>query len=249
MSLFSRRRVLMGAASSGPAPVHGTWEDLFARIADGTYATAYSVGEILPLDLGTEGNVGAQIAAFNTDDKADGSGKAKITFITKYVLNTAKRWNPQLSPSSAPYTEGTGTIGGWALSEIRAYVRNTVKPLIPSDIRNRIVDVTKKYYMYNTSGTASTQTITDDVWLPSAGEVFGNYESGTRYSDLFGTAGASAGDSKRVKTKSNSSTAVVWWLRTGSSTSKGRIASTNGSSSSYRVNYTSYYHAIGFCID
>ena len=207
------------------------------------------MGEILPLDLGTEGDVGAQIAAFDTDDKADDSGKAKVTFITKHVLNTAKRWNPVLSPSSAPYTEGTGTIGGWALSEIRTYIRNTVKPLIPSDIRNRIVEVTKKYYTYNTSGTASTQTIADDVWLPSAGEVFGNYESNTRYSDLFGTAGASSADTKRVKTKSNSSTAVVWWMRTGSSTSNARIASTNGSSSSYRVNYASYFHAIGFCID
>ena len=246
---MNRRRALMSAASSGPAPVHGTWEDLFARIADGTYATAYSVGEILPLDLGTEGNVGAQIAAFNTDDKADDSGKAKVTFITKHVLNTAKRWNPVLSPSSAPYTEGTGTIGGWALSEIRAYIRNTVKPLIPSDIRNRIVEVTKKYYTYNTSGTASTQTIVDDVWLPSAGEVFGNYESGIRYSDLFGTTAAGSADAKRVKTKSNSSTAVDWWLRTGSSTSKSRLSVTNGSSTGYNSHYTGYFHAVGFCID
>ena len=102
---MNRRRALMSAASSGPAPVHGTWEDLFARIDDGTYATAYSVGEILPLDLGTEGNVGAQIAAFNTDDKADDSGKAKVTFITQYALQTTRRFNPQLSPSAAPYTE------------------------------------------------------------------------------------------------------------------------------------------------
>ena len=41
MNLYSRRRALLGTASSGSAPVHGTWEDLFARIADGTYATAY----------------------------------------------------------------------------------------------------------------------------------------------------------------------------------------------------------------
>ena len=50
MSLYSRRRALMSVVSSGPAPVHGTWEDLFARIADGFSVEANTKYEINVLD-------------------------------------------------------------------------------------------------------------------------------------------------------------------------------------------------------
>ena len=119
------------------------------------------------MDLGTEGTVNMQIAAFNTDDKADGSGKAKVTLIAKELLKTTHRMNPGNSND----TEGTGTIGGWEKSEMRTYLNDTIKPLIPTAVKNRIVEVTKTQDSYNTSGTKVIQTTTDDIWIPSKPEI------------------------------------------------------------------------------
>ena len=242
-----RRRALMARAAAAPAPVHGTWEDLFARIADGTYATAYQVGEILPLDLGTEGAVNAQIAGFNVDTKSDDSGYAKVTFITQYALNTSRRFNPQLSPSSAPYTEGTGAIGGWGKSEIRAYLASTIKPLFPSAISSRIVAVKKYSRIFNTSGSASNNNLTsDELWLPSARETGSAVESvGVERYSLF-ASGTSATTTK-VKTKPGG-TADIWLTRTANGAAKVDAWTSTGASSG-PTTQTGRLIVVGFCID
>lgn len=56
-----------------------TRDAVFASIDKGTYATDYAIGDTVPLDLGSEGLINMQIVAFDTDDLADGSGKAPIT--------------------------------------------------------------------------------------------------------------------------------------------------------------------------
>lgn len=72
------------------------WFTVNKHIEMGDYATYYAIGDNIPLNLGSEGIVNMQIAAFDTDDLADGSGKAPITFISKEVLNTSKPMNPSL---------------------------------------------------------------------------------------------------------------------------------------------------------
>lgn len=72
-----------------------SWEQIAAHVSAGDYATRYSVGDIKVLDLGTEGKVGMQIIAFDKDTKTDGS-KAAITWLSKELLKTSKRWNPSL---------------------------------------------------------------------------------------------------------------------------------------------------------
>ena len=245
---MNRRRALMSAASSGPAPVHGTWEDLFARIADGTYATAYSVGEILPLDLGTEGVVNAQIVAFNSDDKADNSGKTKVSFITQNGCSNNRTWNPSLTPSSAPYNEGTGSVGGWSKCTLRSFLINTILTKIPSEISNRIVSVKKYSRYFDTSGTAVRNGTSDEnIWAPSAYELglslSTTESSGVQYSGVFSSANA------RIKQK-NGGSAAVYWTRTagnGSSTismvkESGERAVTGNPTSGRMV-------VFGFCID
>ena len=73
-----------------------TWEQIFAAEADGTYASKYNVGSYVVLAADTEGVVCAEIAAKNADPLADGTGNAKITWITKYLANTNKRMNPDV---------------------------------------------------------------------------------------------------------------------------------------------------------
>lgn len=241
---MNRRRALMSAVSSSPAPVHGTWEDLFARIADGTYATAYQLGEILPLDLGTEGAVNAQIVAFNADDKADNSGKAKVTFITQYTLDNNQRFNPQRAVDP-PYAEGTGTVGGWEKSEIRAYVQSTVKELIPSKVRNRIVAVKKYTRGYDTQGSSVNNVETsDDVWIPSAHEIATstNYENvGVTYLTWF--------NSTSRKIKDHTTGASTWFHRSAYSSNAIVYHNSSGNFQNNRTAHTTGGYAIGFCID
>ena len=54
-----------------------TWEQIFAAEADGTYSTKYAVGDTAKFVLGESETVVMQIVAMDTDDLADGSGKAK----------------------------------------------------------------------------------------------------------------------------------------------------------------------------
>ena len=232
---------------NGPATVHGTWEDLFRAIAAGTYAAEYEIGEVLPLDLGAQGEVGAQIAAFDADMLADDSSYAPVTFVSFHVLNTGHRINPALSPSEPPYTEGTGAIGGWGASEIRSYCANTILPIIPAEISNRIATVKKYSFIVLPDGTSrDNNDLTEDkIWIPSEREVGESWEQlGPAYTSLF------PNNNSRIKTKSGDTTGVGWWLRTTSTVvEKWRVAlGANGTTTNYKTNFAGYYLAIGFCI-
>ncbi len=182
-----------------------TWETVFSCIDDGTYGDVYKVGDCVELDLGSEGVVNMQIAGIDADDLADGSGKAPISWISKELLATKHRMNPDLTSTTdddgnTVYTEGTGTIGGWEKCEMRAYLKETVKPLIPDAVRNRIATVTKTQKAFDTSGTEFTQTTQDDVWLPSSTEL----SDELFYKNLF---------AKEGRKKKYGSSYATWWCR------------------------------------
>lgn len=239
--LMRRREMILPGASP---TVHGTWEDLYRCITEGTYNVEYELGEVLPLDLGAEGNVSAQIVAFNADAKADDSGNAAITFITQHVLNTDKRFNPARTPDAAPYDEGTGLIGGWEKSERRAYVQNTIAPLFPAEVSSRIVAVKKYSRGVNVNGSAVNNQLTvDELWVPSRRELFNAGESsGPTYTAYFSS------NASRKKTKAGSSSNQIWALRTAYDTSKICSVFTSGAINSGAPT-TSNPLAIGFCID
>ena len=345
------------AQFASPEPEHtitDTWEEIIQHVQLGDYATRYSVGDTMSLNLGSEGYINMQIVAFDTDDKADGSGKAPITWIAEHILETSHRMNPALetnyvypsgksfvrNSSSASntgynqwksqnaykanntakitftvtavatgtlrlkyvtgtaancattlkidgtdvitsystsvqnydlaitagtqyvieyettrlndtnstdiyiklcntsdsgknadvsalvtqdsvmiedcavrtfdsYTTGTGAIGGYAASEMRTYIQETIKPLIPQEVLAAIKPVTKYTQNYNTAGTAvNNVTSTEDVWIPSRREMFTGAESqGPTYTSFF-----SSNDS-RIKKKAGASSASWWWLR------------------------------------
>ena len=215
-----------------------TWDQVIASTKTGKYKS-FTVGDMKELDLGTEGIVHMQIVGIDVDDLADGSGKAPLTFISKELLATKHRMNPANSGN----TEGTGTIGGWEKCEMRAYLKNTVKPLIHENVRNAIVDVTKYSNIFNTAGTKVVNVATmDDVWIPSAREIFGGtfYESsGPVYTDLFDSASA------RIKNRNGSVSG--WWLRSADSTTRFRFVGDSGKDIYGNAN-SAYGMALGFCL-
>lgn len=217
-----------------------TWEQVIGSCQTGKYKT-FTVGDMKELNLGTEGTVNMQIVGIDMDDLADGSGKAPLTFISKELLATSHRMNPANSGNA----EGTGTIGGWDKSEMRTYLNDTIKPLIPQNARSGIKSVTKVSCAYDTSGTkVPASTTTDDVWIPSTREIFGgtSYEtSGPIYSGVFTDA------ESRKKYKVGASSAGYWWLRSAGSATAFRCVINNGNSRGNSASETNYV-VLGFCL-
>ena len=225
-----------------PETITDTWEQIFEAEADGTYSTKYSIGDTKELDLGTEGRQLMEIVAFDTDDKADGSGKAKITWISKGLLNTAHRINP----FKVENTEGTGTLGGWEKSEMRTYLKETIKPLIPSEVRNNIVEVTKVSKAYKASDETDYQQVTsDDLWIPSYKEIRGyQFPSETSYESTGAAYSRFINSGSRIKKTSGST--QVWWTRSANNAAK--FAFINGSGDpGFNPSNLNYYIALGFC--
>lgn len=217
-----------------------TWPQIIANIGNGTYSTRYQVGDTKKIDLGTEGEVIMTIVGIDTDDLADDSGKAPITWISKQLLKTDHRMNPTKQSG----TSGTGAIGGWEACEMRSYLINTIKPLLPSEVRNALKAVKKYSKIYNTSETAVNNVVSnDDIWIPSAYEVnFTSYEtSGVTYSTAF------PDNASRIKHKVGGS-AAWWWLRSAYSTYSFRRVGSDGSHGSSSNAGTSGGVAVGFVI-
>ena len=232
--------------------ISDSWEDIIAACNDGTYATKYSIGDTKKINLGSEGTVCMQIVAFDADTRSDGNGTAHITWISEQLLRTLKRMNPSRAGSSGAYTEGTGSIGGWEKSEMRTYMKETIKPLIPAEVRAAILEVTKTSDAYNTSGTPYQQTTQDDIWLPSTRDLAYSDKketSGPMYSEMFPDLAS------HKKHKVGSTSATYWWLRSagsGSSSSGGGnnfcyVRSDSGDWYDNRDASFSYGVALGFC--
>lgn len=61
-----------------------SWEDIIAAENDGTYLTKYALGDTKSVVL-NDSIIILQIVAFDTDDLSDGTGKAHITWMSKYA--------------------------------------------------------------------------------------------------------------------------------------------------------------------
>lgn len=314
------------------------WATIFAAVEAGTYRQKYRVGNYKPLDLGAEGVVNMQIAAFDADKLADGTGTAAITWISKELLKNSRQMNTSdyqsnyvypegpswkangtngwitanaycggtvakatwkvtatetgtltvsyktsynsasshkmtvkvneeaiatdfygstyvdheiavvagdevavtaeyslISNSSYTqyngyvkfagtgaftveaeiensktrvfdhYTEGTGAVGGWEKTNMRAKLQDVILPLIPADVRGKIKSVSKTHAAYDTKGKYFSQTTNDDVWLPDYYEVYSG--SSRIYKTLF------PDNASRVKMKVGATSASWWWLR------------------------------------
>lgn len=184
-----------------PSEITDTWDEVFAHIQAGDYATHYHMHDYKTIDLGAEGNVTFEIVGFDVDDLAAG-GKAPISMLATSALATTHRMNPAYSAG----TSGTGSLGGWEASEMRTYVQETIKPLIPEAIRTHIAPVLKHSIGYTLSVDRKDQVTTDEVWICSAREACGVDE----------LEGPIYNISNRIKSNvSTPGTPIVWWLRSG----------------------------------
>ena len=216
-----------------------SWEGVEYHINKGDYKDVYTIGDMVPVDLGSEGVINMQIAAFDTDELADGSGTAAITWIAKELLNTKKKWNSTYEPtqSNGSYLEGTGTIGGWEKSLLRTYLRDDIYSLIPTTAKCLIRNVTKSHSAYDTTGTRFTQTTEENVWIPNYDEVI---KTDCTYKALF------PDNSSKVKYLVSGGSAQKWWIRSVGADSLVHIITTSGAHDAFGAN-NKYGVCIAFC--
>ena len=169
------------------------------------------------------------------DDKSDGTGKAKLTFGMTQLMNNTRQMN------------GSNTnAGSFAGSALYAYLRDTILPGMPEELRAAIKPVNKP----TSSGSQSSAIRNDSMslWLFSEVEIFGttNYSfggEGFQY-PYFATA------ANRIKRLFNGMGEVsIWWERSPYSDSSSSFCYVTASGAA------SYYGAsrsrgvcFGFCI-
>lgn len=173
-----------------------------------------------------------EIVAFDTDERADGdttinNGKAKITWISKSLLNMRFAYNTDNKTYSS-----LGTT-----------IQDALLPLIPNDVSNSLVQVKKKYSA-NTSD-ASAITIGQKnfyVWIPSRCELFGGTATETSHAEHYSTAYPD--DRSRIKKLSG--VATTYWTRSrGISTYAYSVGSDGKASQVYRATLKNV--SLGFC--
>lgn len=219
------------------------YDKLTVKVNDETVANAISgAGEWI--DYTVECGAGDTVTVNATYSK-DGSGDSNndtgyIKFSSTGALTVVPEIGNLVIKTARDYQEGTGSIGGWEKSEMRAYLNDTIKPQIPALVRAAIKPVTKTHPAYSTkyNGSSFTQTTTDEVWLPSYNEMFG---SSSLYYPLFQNTNAN-----RIKKKAGATSASVWWLRSAYNYNYfSYVDSSGGGSGNYAGG--SYGVALGFC--
>lgn len=224
-----RRRMMM--TSTGTPLNNFTWAQIDYISENGLASDYFNIGDTKNVTIGSATYV-VEIVGFSHDDKADGSGKAGLTFGLKDCLNTVYKIN-----------NSNTNAGGWGSCDLRATLRGDIWNQLPSDLRGVIKEVTKKSSGGNKNSTISSYT--DTLFLFAEKEIFGSTEysvngEGTQYARF---------TTSNTRIKKLNGSAMRWGLRSPTSeganyfcrvTSDG-TASAGGAASNIGV-------CFGFCI-
>ena len=217
-----------------------SWQEILEACGNGTYASKYNVGDTKIVEI--DGNaVGFRIIAKDTDPLSSGTGNAPLTWLSMGILETRAMNATQKTVGG----QTQWTAGGWAETDMREYIRETLLPKFPEIVRLNIKEVNKTYRVKSPSDT--TETIADTLWIPSYKEVgFTNASyvesSGVVYSDVF------TNNTTRVIKQGNLGlgSAYSWWLRSACNAYNFSMVRSNGSESNDNANYA-YGLVLGFC--
>lgn len=138
-------------------------------------------GDEKDFTLSTGEVITVQIYGFNHDNLISGTGKAGITFGTKYLMNAMQYMqDPTIYNYGAFYHYGSTTL--------RSYVSSTVLNQMPENLRNKIKCVSKTSFKHLESYSESvSKPITNEyVFLFSQEEIYGlsritETEGGSQY--------------------------------------------------------------------
>lgn len=216
--------------------IKDSWSDIIANNTD--YSTKYNIGDTKIINGGMFGPILMELVAFDEDDKADGSGKARMTWIGKNMID-----DYEMNTTDSTQRTGKYGSGGWAGSLMREHLIDEVLPQLDSEVSSHFVPVTKIQSVYVNNGLkVNGQTTVDSIWIPSHHEVgLGNtYEStGAIYSDKF------TSNTERTRLFNGSD---YWWLRSVYNNSEFCMVYPGGTSGSRTSHTYKLNVALGFCL-
>lgn len=110
----------------------------------------------------TDGSVGTcRVVGVLADEKADGTGKAALTFALTGLPKRAMN-------------DSATCDGGWEASGARSWLSDEARSLLPADLAPRVASVLKATNNAGIASDASSVTQTGDaLWLFSASEIYG----------------------------------------------------------------------------
>ena len=208
-----------------------TWAQIDYISENGLMSDYFNIGDTKNVTIGSVTYV-VELMDFLHDDRADGSGKAGLTFGLKDCLNIAYQMN-----------SSNINAGGWGSCDLRATLRGDIWNQLPSDLRGVIKEVTKKASAGNSSSTISSYT--DTLFLYAEKEIFG----GTRYSVNGEGTQYARFTTSNTRIKKRNGSATHWWLRSprsGYATSFCVVLSTG--MNDYIDASFSHGVAFGFCV-
>jgi hypothetical protein len=169
-----------------------------------------------------------QIVAHNHDDKADGSGKATLTFVAQNLLKDGRKFH-----------SNGNNFERYSGSEIRTWLTNNFISTLPSELQTAISEVSKPSDGYNTN---------DKIWLLSLSEL-GFTDNKT--SPTWITSGEEysifTDDASRQKKKVDASTFGEYWTRNTFNNTSIHYISSKGSRNTGSPTY-GFGILFGFCI-
>ena len=223
--------------------IQDTWAQISAK-ADPS--SDYSIGDTKTISF-TYDNVNyivqMQIVGFNQDTKSDDTGKAKISWLGKFLPFTM-----QMNPTST-------TSNGWGGCALRTTLNGDIYNALDSDLKSAIVQVKKPYYCVTPS--AGTLYSDDKLWVPSLAE-FGFVSTGSynaenhaeitnaSYVAAFGNSNLTTSNQTAYVLKIFCGSAQWWWLRSAYSANSFCNVYSNGNAYGYGAN-SSGGVALGFC--
>lgn len=209
-----------------------SWEEIASVVENGKASELFDIGDEKEFELYTGEKMTAVILGFDHDDKADGSGKAGITFGLKGIPDGWFEMN-----------EDCTNEGGWTSCKMRNVYMQRFFKLLPGDLSGAIKPVTKKTSAGG--GSSSINKTRDTLFLFSEIEVFGEREysrdgEGEQYPYF-------VKEENRVKCRGRS--AYVWWLRSPSASSSYNFCYVYSYGSVNGINANISLGAVfGFCI-
>ena len=138
-----------------------SWQVISSNISNNTYKEKYPIGIMQRINLTNGIIIDAELVDYDKDIAADGSITA-MTFITKNFYETyAMESNKAIANSAS-----------WRDSSMRTHLQEDVLPIIPSELKNIIIPVTK----LTSAGGGNTDPLnmiktTDEIWTPALIEL------------------------------------------------------------------------------
>ena len=206
-----------------------SWATIIANVKSGN-GSEYAVGSTKEVNLGTTyGTHTLRVANTSTPSECSTTGFSQTA--CGFVLEFAD------IITDHTMNDTNTNVGGWPATSMRTFVNNDIYNVLPSDLRNAIIDTTVVSGHGATSGEENF-TSTDKLYLLSTAEVWAQGSSNTvstdtardvtRQLDYYKNLSVTTSN-KSGAIKKNGTSASYWWLRAASSSYTYTFLRVNGS--------------------